>query len=253
MKRLLALLCLILLMASTALAEETPALRGYQAKEGYVYLTLGECPQEEDGGVKPIIWRVLSVQDGTAYLLSEYVLEARPIHSDYQEYANKPTNKKKPGFDGDFAQTEMSQYLNGDFAANCFTKAEKSMLTPDEQYGLFFLVEDKDLKNSDYGFSSNESRKAWGTPYALANGLFKYMNTRGGHSPYWTRTQSTSDARHARCIKSQGELGRINVITLDEGMRPACYLDVTKATITGGTGTLDDPYTLTTTTPVEEE
>ena len=241
MKRIIALLLAALLMVSCALADV--ALRGYDAKSGYVYVTLGQCPQ--DGGVEPIIWRVLSVEDGRAYLLSEYVLEARPIHSDYQEYANKPTNKKKPGFNGDFTQTEMSRYLCGDFAQNCFTDDERAMLTPDDTFGLFFLASDADLKNKAYGFTSNESRKAWGTPYALANGLFKYGSQRGGHSPYWTRSQSSSDARHARCIKSKGELGRINVITLDEGMRPACYLSLSASEISGGTGTLDDPYTFT--------
>ena len=220
MKRIIALLLAALLMVSCALADA--ALRGYDAKSGYVYVALGQCPQDADGGV-----------------------EARPIHSDYQEYANKPTNKKKPGFNGDFTQTEMSRYLCGDFAQNCFTDDERAMLTPDDTFGLFFLASDADLKNKAYGFTSNESRKAWGTPYALANGLFKYGSQRGGHSPYWTRSQSSSDARHARCIKSKGELGRINVITLDEGMRPACYLSLSASEISGGTGTLDDPYTFT--------
>lgn len=166
MKRIIALLLAALLMVSCALADV--ALRGYDAKSGYVYVTLGQCPQDADGGVEPIVWRVLSVEDGRAYLLSEYVLEARPIHSDYQEYANKPTNKKKPGFNGDFTQTEMSRYLCGDFAQNCFTDDERAMLTPDDTFGLFFLASDADLKNKAYGFTSNESRKAWGTPYALA-------------------------------------------------------------------------------------
>jgi hypothetical protein len=172
MKRIIALLLAALLMVSCALADV--ALHGYDAKSGYVYVTLGQCPQDADGGIEPIVWRVLSVEDGRAYLLSEYVLEARPIHSDYQEYANKPTNKKKPGFNGDFTQTEMSRYLCGDFAQNCFTDDERAMLTPDDTFGLFFLASDADLKNKAYGFTSNESRKAWGTPYALANGLFKY-------------------------------------------------------------------------------
>lgn len=144
MKRIIALLLAALLMVSCALADV--ALRGYDAKSGYVYVTLGQCPQDADGGVEPIVWRVLSVEDGRAYLLSEYVLEARPIHSDYQEYANKPTNKKKPGFNGDFTQTEMSRYLCGDFAQNCFTDDERAMLTPDDTFGLFFLASDADLK-----------------------------------------------------------------------------------------------------------
>lgn len=144
MKRIIALLLAALLMVSCALADV--ALHGYDAKSGYVYVTLGQCPQDADGGIEPIVWRVLSVEDGRAYLLSEYVLEARPIHSDYQEYANKPTNKKKPGFNGDFTQTEMSRYLCGDFAQNCFTDDERAMLTPDDTFGLFFLASDADLK-----------------------------------------------------------------------------------------------------------
>ena len=49
-----------------------------------------------------------------------------------------------------------------------------------------------------------------------------------------------------RCIKSQGEIGYINVITEDEGMRPACWLDLTKAAILSGTGTKEDPFVLDT-------
>ena len=200
MKRIIALLLAALLMVSCALADV--ALRGYDAKSGYVYVTLGQCPQDADGGVEPIIWRVLSVEDGRAYLLSEYVLEARPIHSDYQEYANKPTNKKKPGFNGDFTQTEMSRYLCGDFAQNCFTDDERAMLTPDDTFGLFFLASDADLKNKAYGFTSNESRKAWGTPYALANGLFKYGSAAAippiGRAPSPPPTPATRGASSPR-------------------------------------------------------
>ena len=65
---------------------------------------------------------------------------------------------------------------------------------------------------------------------------------RRGVRPTRWRTGCSS---HARGIKSKGELGRINVITLDEGMRPACYLSLSASEISGGTGTLDDPYTFT--------
>lgn len=247
MKRLFSVLLAMLLLCSAALAED--ALRGYDKKNGYVYVTLGQCPQTEEGGMLPILWRVLAVEEDRALLLSEYVLEARPIHSDYKEYANKPTNKKKPGFDGDFTQTEMFEYLNGAFLENSFTEKERSALAETEELGKLFLLSSEDLKNQAYGFTSNESRKAWGTPYALVAGespqnLFRYSNSRGGHSPYWTRSQSTSNIQAARCIKSKGELGYINVITLNEGMRPACYVDMALLQITGGEGTKDEPFTL---------
>ncbi len=247
MKRLFSVLLTMLLLLTTALAED--ALRGYDKKNGYVYVTLGQCPQTEEGDMLPILWRVLAVEEDRALLLSEYVLEARPIHSDYKEYANKPTNKKKPGFNGDFTQTEMFEYLNGAFLENSFTEKERSALVETEELGKLFLLSSEDLKNKAYGFTDNESRKAWGTPYALVKGdspqnLFRYSNSRGGHSPYWTRSQSTSNTQAARCIKSKGELGYINVITLNEGMRPACYVDMALIEITGGEGTKDEPFTL---------
>ena len=43
MKRIIALLLAALLMVSCALADV--ALHGYDAKSGYVYVTLGQCPQ----------------------------------------------------------------------------------------------------------------------------------------------------------------------------------------------------------------
>lgn len=246
--RLIALLAAFLCFASAAAAAE--ALRGYDKKNGYVYVQMGTFPQTADGGVEPLLWRVLSVKDGRAYLLSEYVLEARRIHGDYQEYANKPSNSKKPGFNGDFAQTELSLYMNGAFTAN-FTAGELALLTAHEKLGLFFPVTADDLKNKNYGFGTNQSRKAWATDYAKNNGLFVYGSKYGKHSPYWTCDQSTSDARHARCTKDQGELGRINVITEDLGMRPACYLDTSKVVIVGGSGTMEDPYVLQTEAPAE--
>lgn len=253
MRRFMCLLMAIMCLVPFALAEENGnevSLRGYDKKEGYVYLTLGTFPQTKEGERLPILWRVLSVEDGSqpgsgrALLLSEYVLEARRIHGDYKEYANKPTNKTKPGFNGDFTQTEMSLYLNGEFASENFYDWERWALTENETYGLFFLLSGDDLKKAEYGFTSNESRKAWGTDYAKANGLFVYGSNRGNHSPYWTRSQSTTNIQGARCIKSKGELGYINVITEDEGMRPACWLRLEQAWIASGSGTKEDPYTL---------
>lgn len=248
--RIFALLLALLLLAPSAMAED--ALRGYDKGQGYVYLTLGTFPQTAEGGVEPILWRVLQVEDGRAYILSEYVLEARRIHGDYNEYANKPNAKKNPGFDGDFTQTEMAQYLNGDFTAN-FTAAELALLSPDETLGMFTLLSSDELKDKNLGFSKDNDRKAWGTEYATTHGLFVYGSSRGNHSPYWSRTQSSTNRQGARCIKSKGELGYINVITLDEGMRPACWLDMEKVVIASGEGTMENPFVLLTEPSAEFE
>lgn len=248
LRKIAALLLIVCLLLPAALAEET--LRGYDKKNGYVYVTLGAFPQTEDGDELPIIWRVLQVKDGRAYILSEYVLEARRIHGDYKQYANKPT-AKYPGFNGDFTQTEMSLYLNGEFMQH-FTAGELALLSPDAQWGMFTLLSSDELKDKNLGFGTDASRKAWGTEYATTHGLFVYGSARGNHSPYWSRTQSSTNTQGARCIKSKGELGYINVITEDEGMRPACWLDMSCVVIIGGSGTLEDPYVLQTEAPAEE-
>ena len=260
MKRILVLaLALILLMATCASAEDF-ALRGYDKKDGYQYVSLGEFPQDADGTVRPILWRVLSVEDTYAYLLSEYILFNNRVHPDDQEYI---------AFSAAFNQTEMFHLLNGPFEGNpisieeqeklkgrerlgrvhiaeicfkdqAFTQAEQSMLLVDEQLGMVFLASADDLKNSAFGFSGAKDRQARGTQYALANGLFRYQN---GTSPYWTRSQSSSYAYATRCTKVDGNLGYIRCVVMNEGCRPAIRLSLDGLEVTGGSGTMEDPYT----------
>ena len=235
LKRIICLaLAALLLTVSAAVAEGE--LRGYSKENGYVYVALGQYPQTAEGGVEPILWRILTVEDDRAYLCSEYVLFARPMHPDYTEY--KTIGK-------DFGNTELCRYLNAEFSETAFTAEELSLLVPYETYGKVFLLDAEDLKNTDYGMGVGVGLKAWGTPYAIANGLFVYMNRYGGHSPYWVRNQSTTDVRHARCTKQGDTIGHIVADRDNEGVRPAAYLDLSLAAVSGGSGTQEDPYTLT--------
>lgn len=241
------ILCLILaaltLLSATALAET--GLRGYTKDDGYVYVNLGQYPQTAEGGVLPILWRVLTVDNEKAYLCSEYVLFAMPMHVNYTEY--KTIGK-------DFGNTELCHYLNGTFSEDAFTDEELSLLIPFETYGRVFLLDSEDVKNKNIGMGTdnasgrwngkNPGLRAWGTDYAVANGLYKFLDRWGGHSPYWVRNQSTSDTRHARCTKDGGQLGHIVSDRENEGVRPAAYLDLSLATINGGSGTMEDPYVI---------
>lgn len=235
-QRMKALVCVLMVLSMLLPCAQADGLRGYEKDGGYVYVNLGQYPQTEAGDVKPILWRVLSVDEEKAYLASEYVLRARPVHPDDDEYI---------AFGGDFAQTEMCEYLNSEFAQEAFSEEELALVMPHEQYGNFFLLSSEDLKDKQLGFGTDKSRKAWGTEYAIkVTGLFVYGVGYGKHSPYWTRSQSSTAKYAARCTKDGGELGWIRVVVANEGCRPACYLDMSKARITGGDGTMDNPYTL---------
>lgn len=257
-KRIAVILLLAMMICATASAEFS--LRGYDKKAGYAYVALGEFPQEADGTAKPILWRVLSVGEEYAYLLSEYVLFNNRVHPDDNEYI---------AFNAAFNQTEMFSLLNGPFEGNpisleeqqelksierlgrvhiaevcfkdqAFTANEQAMLIADDELGMVFLASADDLKNKEYGFSTSKHRQARGTEYALANGLFQYQN---GTSPYWTRSQSVSYQYATRCTKVDGDLGYIRCVVMNEGCRPAIRLKLEGLEPAGGSGTAEDPYT----------
>ena len=274
---MLLLLAVMLFTAVSALGEE--ALRGYSKEDGYVYLRLGQYPQTAEGGIEPILWRVLTVDDEKAYLLSEYILFARTMHTNVREYRDV--------LKGDFAQTELCQYLNTTFAEDAFSQEEMSMLLPCENFGKVFLITREDMKNKDIGLGAWTSKKdptlkqiekepavrAWGTEWAIKNNgfpedeypdpkarvigragahisqeemrLYVFQKKYGACSPYWARTQSTTDKRHAICTKDGGQVGHIEVGRDNEGVRPALYLAEGSYVIVSGSGTREDPFEIT--------
>ena len=275
MRRLIAGMLALLMLASFAGAEE--ALRGYDADNGYVYVTLGRYPQTAEGEIQPILWRVLAVNDGEALLLSEYILFARCMNASVLAYRNE--------LKGDFGRTDLCAYLNSTFTEDAFSAEEAEALIPLEGIGRVYIPSSEELKNKEYGLgvtlkdSGNVKKimetpgiRAWGTEWAIRNNgydpakypdvkqkiegssrkpmplkelrLFVYSSGKGSHSPYWTRSQAKVDERHAGCIKAGGGIGHIEVGRDNEGVRPMVTIDMGKITIDGGNGTKEDPYRL---------
>lgn len=274
--RLLLILAAVLILAAPALAES--GLRGYTKEEGYVYLHLGQYKQTADGGIEPILWRVLTTDDEKAYLLSEYILFARAMHPNLKEYRDV--------IKGDFAQTELCQYLNTTFAEEAFTEEEMSMLLPCEDFGKVFLISRDDIYNRNIGLGvwskpgvdptlkqiqDNPMSRAYGTEWATKNNgydpeeypdpsvhvlnaagtdkvtlgekrLYVFSARWGSYSPQWVRNQAKKDKRHAGATKDGGQFGHIEVGRDNIGVRPALYLAMDSYQIVSGTGTMEDPY-----------
>jgi len=229
MKRLVWALCALLLLIPALAPANAPALRGYDEEAGYQYVAMGTYPQALDGSAHPILWRVLTVRSGAAYLLSEYILGNDCVHPDDKEFV---------AFGSEWNKTFLFARLNGEFAQTAFTEAERARIRDDLELGAVSLVHSDDLRNPAYGFTGNASRMGYGTPYALANGLFRYRN---GSSPYWTRTPSEVMASGVRCLKVDGSIGYIRCVVKNEGFRPAIWLELNEA-FAGGQGTLHDPF-----------
>ncbi len=118
MRKLVTSILLILLLLSTLSVHADSLLTPYTPTAGYTYLTLGRYPQTAEGEIRPILWRVLRLDDEKAYLCSEYILFARPMHPSLREYRDV--------LHGDFGQTELCHYLNTTFAEEAFTDSAAS-------------------------------------------------------------------------------------------------------------------------------
>ena len=199
-------------------------LRGYQ--ESWQYVSLGTYPQETGGGKTPILWRVLSVENGTALLLSDRVLETAAME----------TGTSFTGFTGSSLQT----FLNGAFASEAFTANELAAISQYGTQGKVFLLAKEDVQNPALGFANDAARQCQGTAYALAKGLHASTS---GSGWWWLNTKGTGDNCQAivyynGAVYSPG----LRFDDVQTGVRPAIRLKLDTLFFTKGTGTQTDPF-----------
>lgn len=251
---ILALILASLLGMVSAQAENTAQIRGYAAKQGYQYVQFGSYFTEENGDRKPILWRVLRVTDGEAYMLSELILFAAPVHGDYEHY-----NRNWQGSD-------LYAYLNGTFKNDAFSPAEQgALLVRTEDEALVTLISGDEMRNASIGFTDNNARLCESTPYASVavdppifelpapnfwketrNQPHLYKYSKGGrkYSPWWSRTPSKDYSHEQRRVMDEGKTGILSVGNSDMGVRPAITLDLSQVSILSGDGTLSSPFLL---------
>ena len=237
----------------SAQAEDAADLQGY-TRAGYTYVTFGSYPTDADGTVRPIVWRVLKNQKGEAYLLSEYILFAAPVHGDHEHYKG-------------WESSDLYKYLNGTFLNDAFTAEEQAaLLVRTEDSALVTLITSDEMKDASLGFSSNNARLCLSTAWASVAvdppifelpdynywketrnqpHLYKYSKGGGKYSPWWSRTRSADYPLQHRRVMDEGKIGRISVGNSDLGVRPAITVDLSLLHIQGGSGALASPYELT--------
>ena len=190
----------------------------------------GTFVQKDGEAPAPIVWRVLSADSRQALLLSEYILFPARIN---------PEKKKYPGWQG----TELFETLNETFLQSSFTAEERQVLIPQQDGALVSIPEIGDVREPAYGFIEAEDRVAFGTPYAVAEGLQVYPG-RTGDSPYWTRTQRDQYPNAHRRVIQDGKLGYLGIHHDGMGVRPLILIDLRHASVSSGAGTKEDPFVL---------
>lgn len=234
----------IILFAAPAGADE---FRGYQKGRGYQYLQMGEYPYDKSGTIQPVIWRILSAEDGQAILLMENVIDTSQLvfETDKKVIEQRTYRRIKT-----FEESDLYPLINTEYYERLFSKEPLAAAIIDHpDHGKLFIPDREFYLRPEYGFSKAANggdfptRQARGTDYAVkTRGLYRDAN---GMSPYWAATLKNGDQDYKMQLVgydghlSYGALTRVNV-----GLRFAAELDLNKVRIVSGEGTLKDPFIL---------
>ena len=256
---LILLAALLLLTIPLAAAEDTSVLRGYS--KGYQYVLMGNYPYDSNGLVwgndpygsgntkdEPVLWRILSVEDNTVLLLTEYVIELQQVTFIHDEEAIKrydfPRHEK-------YSQTDLCHWINEEMLPHLFDQDPLVYALMEEgENGRLFCLTSKQLLRSDYGFRETvkptKVRITTPTPYARKRRIYrkdKPINYKAGGTPYWVGSMMEGKSK----LHIVGYDGHISggVYSRDNiGIRPAVRLNLDLIGIESGTGTQKDPFIL---------
>ena len=191
---------------------------------------------------EPIIWNVLSDNNGEYYILSSVLLDAHRYDELYYDV-------KDGHCANNYEYSEIRAWLNNDFYNSTFalgsshiqtTTIDNSAATTNSTSNSYacnytqdkvFLPSYKDYFNSSYGFSTSNditsSRCCKTTDWARARGSEYNSNSSGNYNGYyWTRSPSSSRSYYAWYVSNAGDLYNYNVDRANFSVRPALTIKI---------------------------
>ncbi|MBQ9251346.1 MAG: hypothetical protein IJ188_06195 [Clostridia bacterium] len=268
MKKILALLLVLACLAGSALAADISQIRGFDKDLEYQYLILGSYPYEEDGTVAPLTWRVLNREGDQATLITEYLIDNHQmiLVDNYNDAKNHKFSYKNLQ---SFEETDLYAWVNSEMEATILQDQDFSAAIVLHNGDKFWIMDYADLMNTDYGFPHTKSgntveqegevavkaakyRKAYGTPYAKAKVLYEDWSNKKGNklfqfaqygnsSPYWC-SKMRLGYYMAGIVGGNGHLSWSGMGDVQKGVRPAVIVDLSQMTVTGGDGSLENPW-----------
>lgn len=239
-------LSMILLLCLAPSVAGADGLRGYIKGQGWKFVSLGEYPYEEDGRVKPVLWRMLQLENDQALLLTEYVIDTQQVifETDEVKIANNDYRRITR-----YDESDLYTWLNTVAINTMFGNSpERSALIEEPGGGKLFILTSEQFLDPTYGFSASRwgnqtTRHAIGTPYAIEKrGL--YVDNSNGKSPYWASTVRAPEMYHLQLIGYNGHLSYGGYTRTNVGLRLSVRVDMTQLTVTGGQGTRKNPFVL---------
>ena len=164
--------------------------------------------------VEPILWRILSEEDGKAIILAKDIIEASIFYGDY----NNRTINERTIYPSNYQYSYIRTFINGDFYNKAFSLSEKNKIittavnnrtsaangVESEYFSAdtednVWLLSYTDLSNADYGFDQSlenvsNTRIKRTTDYSLAGGVLADVDDQTGYiGLWWSRSPSGNE------------------------------------------------------------
>ena len=278
-RKLISLLIILVLVSVCpfSAAEQGPSasemvdecgLRSWNQSAGWQYVIMGYYPYESDGTRAPVLWQVLSVENGKALLYTTYIIDAHQP----TEVSGKAAEKHTYPAISDYGETDLNRWLNEEMIVDLLSDEPVLAAVTEEQYGRLYPLTDSDLMEEAYGFTYQRfyevrSRWAYATPYTLNKKIYPDYGSKvqidraHGTSSYWVaalkrdKDGNQLTGRYLQLcagIADPHEKGGTNIGHLSfgylnrtsVGLRLALRLDTSKIQVISGNGSIWDPCRL---------
>ena len=247
-RRFAALVVLGMFLALSAMAETE--IRGWNKQDKWQYLQLGQYMYEKDGTMAPVLWRILYVENDTALMITENILDlVQPVYVD-----NEKEYKAKKGIKpASMAETDIPEWFDTVMWPVLIGDDPMGKAFMDLGEGKLFCMPKEEWTKTEYGFTKNvkpsSTRIAYPTPYCQYKKMYDWSSTiptwengiKG--SPYWVSTFRTGMG-FLQIVGVNGHLSWAGAGRPNVGIRPAAQLDLTLCRVKSGEGTVTAPWIL---------
>ena len=119
----------------------------------------------------------------------------------------------------DWKNSEIRQWLNGDFYNNAFNEKEKKNINPFNGDNVFLLSKEEAKKY----FANDESRRCKATEYAVKNGAWKSDE---GYGYWWLRSMFLAQYLCVYCVDLNGSVFHDKALNDKMIVRPALWINL---------------------------
>lgn len=194
--------------------------------------TNGDGFADQNDNKEKIKWRVLSVQNNKALLLSDKVLDGMQYDEKCDDVSvswnNSMIRSWLNGYGNSTNHSNINYSKSGmNFIGNAFSSTEKNDICygSDKIQDKVFILEHDDVNGGKYG----NKFSALATLYAGSHGAQYITDGRypEGTSSWWLRSKPPLSLFWAHTVGYAGEVTKGNQFNTYEGIRPAIYINLT--------------------------